>query len=117
MELGFSRYSKLTEAEREKLSDTLGAVGGGAIGFGCVIAAVEGMGVAGLSAAGLTSGLSAMGALVGGGMTAGVAVAAAVPMAAMGIGYGIIRAVKYFISEAQLNADVLAPKWEMPQKN
>lgn len=115
MELGFDRYSNLTESEREKLSDTLGVLGGGAIGFGSVIAAVEGMGaVAGLSAAGITSGLSAIGALVGGGMAAGVAVAAAVPMAAMGIGYGIIRAVKYFISEAQLSADALDQKWEMP---
>jgi len=115
MELGFDRYSNLTEAEREKLSDTLGVIGGGAIGFGSVTAAVSAMGsVAGLSAAGITSGLAAMGALVGGGMAAGVAVAAAIPIAAMGIGYGIIRAVKYFISEVQLNADALDPKWEMP---
>ncbi len=116
IELGFDRYSKLTEAEREKLSDALGAIGGGTIGFGSVTAAVGAMGsVAGLSAAGISSGLAAMGALVGGGMAAGVAVAAAIPIAAAGIGYGIIRAVKYFVSERQLDADALDPKWELPK--
>ncbi len=117
MGLGFDRFSKLTDAEREKLSEALGAIGGGVLGFAAVMAAVEGLGVVGLSAAGITSGLAAIGALVGGGMAAGVAAAAAIPIAAMGIGYGIIRAVKYFVSDVQLKADKLDPKWEIPPDN
>jgi hypothetical protein len=114
IELGFDRYSRLSSAEREKLSAALGTIGGGAIGFGSVTAAVGAMGsVAGLSAAGISSGLAAMGALVGGGMAVGVAVAAAIPIAAAGIGYGIIRAVKYFVSEAQLDARAHDPRWEL----
>ena len=117
IELGFDRYSKLTEAEREKLSDALGAIGGGAIGFGSVTATVSAMGaVAGLSAAGVTSGLAAIGAVVGGGMAAGIVVVAAIPIAAAGVGYGIIRAVKYFVSEKQLDAHALDPKWEIPNE-
>ncbi len=117
IELGLDRYSKLTEAEREKLSETLGVIGGGAIGFGSVTAAVSALGsVAGLSAAGISSGLGAMGAIVGGGMAAGIAVASAIPIAAAGLGYGIIRAVKYFVGEAQLGAQELDPTWEIPNE-
>jgi hypothetical protein len=115
IELGFERYSRLSTAEREKLSTALGAIGGGVIGFGSVTATVGAMGsVAGLSAAGISSGLGAMGAIVSGGMAAGVAVAAAIPIAAAGMGYGIIRAVKYFVSEQQLNAKAHDPQWEIP---
>lgn len=116
VELGFDRYCRLIDAEREKLSATLSVVGGGAIGFGSVTAAVGTMGsVAGLSAAGISSGLAAMGAIVGGGMAVGVAVAAAIPIIAGGIGYGIIRTVKHFVSEAQLATLKFDSKWELPK--
>jgi hypothetical protein len=45
-----------------------------------------------LSAAGITSGLAAVGGMVGGGMAAGVAVTAAAPaVAAAAVGYGTYR--------------------------
>ena len=114
MELGFDRYSKLTGAEREQLSEIIGTISSGAIGFGSITTAVSTMGsVAGLSAAGISSGLAAIGALIGGGMAAGVVVAAAIPIAVASIGYGIVRTVKYFISKNQLDADELDPKWEL----
>lgn len=34
IELGFVRYSKLTHAERKQLSEKIGTVGGGVVGFG-----------------------------------------------------------------------------------
>ena len=114
IELGYERYSKLSDAEREKISDALGVIGGGTLGFGSVTAAVGAMGsVAGLSAAGISSGLAAMGAIVGGGMAAGVAVVAAIPIAVAGMGWGIIQGVKYFVNEAQLASKDIDEKWEL----
>src|SRR5438046_2126594 len=40
IEIGFRRYSKLSKAEKEKISAAMGTVGGGAIGFGSITAAV-----------------------------------------------------------------------------
>src|SRR6266480_3134024 len=55
MELGIKRYSKLTASERENLSEAIGTVGGGAVGFGSITAAVGSLGsVAGLSGAGIS---------------------------------------------------------------
>lgn len=113
IELGFERYSKLSRAEREKLSDALGAVGGGTIGFASVSGAVSVLGLAGLSAAGISSGLAALGSVIGGGMAAGVPVAAALPVAAAGIGYGAVRAVKHAASVRQLNQKDIDPRWEI----
>lgn len=56
-----------------ELTGALGAGGGAALSF----AALYSLGVTGLSAAGITSGLAAVGALVGGGMVAGIGVLAA----------------------------------------
>jgi len=114
LELGLQKYEKLSDAEKETLSETLGTIGGGVLGFGAITTAINSLGLAGLSAAGVTSGLAALGALVGGGMVAGVSVAAAIPLAVGGTGYAIIRAVKYFVGERQLDKVALAPKWESP---
>lgn len=114
IELGYNRYAKLSDAEREKISDALGAIGGGTLGFGSVTAAVGAMGsVAGLSAAGISSGLAAMGAIVGGGMAAGVAVAAAIPIAVGVAGGGMIKGIKYVINEAQLSSEDIDSTWEL----
>lgn len=112
--IGFSKYETLSEAEKEKIAEAIGAVGGGVLGFGSIAAAVSASGaVAGLSAAGITSGLAAIGTIVGGGMMAGVAVAAAIPLAAGAIGYAVIKGVKYFFSETEFNKDELDPRWEI----
>jgi len=42
-----------------------GAIGGAAVGVGVAVHTVGGMGIAGYSAAGLTSGLAALGGIVG----------------------------------------------------
>ena len=114
MELGFKRYSKLSKAEKEKISEIIGTTGGGILGFGTITAAVSALGISGLSAAGITSGLAALGAIVGGGMIAGISVAAAIPIAAGCLGYGIIKGVKTFFEEQALDQERYDPFWEKP---
>lgn len=73
---------------------------GAAAGTAGGVAAVSSMGtVAGLSGAGITSGLAAVGGTVGGGMAAGAALTAAAPVAAaVAVGFGLYKAVKWFKS-------------------
>lgn len=112
--LGFERYSKLSSADREQISEKIGAVGGGVLGFGSVTAVVSALGYAGLSGAGITSGLAALGALVGGGMAAGLTVVAGIPIAAGVAGYGLVRGVKAVASKYNSDSDALDPVWELP---
>ena len=75
-----------TSSIPNELGATVGITAGVGIGVGMVSAA----GVSGLSAVGISSGLAALGSVIGGGMLAGVFVAAA-PMALLGIaGYGVL---------------------------
>jgi len=67
IEIGFSRFSKLSRAEKEKISEIIGTGGGGAVGFASITATVGVVG-GGLSAAGISSGLATLGGLVLGGM-------------------------------------------------
>lgn len=69
-----------------------GAVGGVALGVGVAVHTIGAMGVAGYSASGLTSGLAALGGLIGGGMAQGVLATMLIPVAfATGIGYLLYR--------------------------
>ncbi len=112
--IGYEKYQKLSDAEKETISEKIGTVSAGVVGFGTITAAISASGIAGLSAAGITSGLAAIGAIVGGGMTAGVAVLAAIPIAAAATGYGIIKGVKYLFSQHKLNSKAIDSKWEEP---
>lgn len=108
--LGFERYSKLSDTEKESISEAIGAVGGGVLGFGAISAAVSASGtVAGLSAAGITSGLAAIGA---GGMLGGILTLVAFPLAAGAAGYGIVKGLKYYFTEAELASEEIDLKWE-----
>lgn len=74
-------------------SSIVGAVGGSAAG----VAAVSTAGITGVSAVGITSGLAAIGGVVGGGMLAGTAIVMAGPaVAAAGVGYGAYRAARWW---------------------
>jgi hypothetical protein len=113
IELGIKRYSKVTSSEREKISETIGSVGGGAVGFASITAAVGSLGtVGGLSAAGVSSGLAALGAVVGGGMAAGIVVAAAIPVAAAASGYGVVKATRWAVGKHSLAKTSYEPRWE-----
>ena len=111
--IGYKRYSKLSKAEKEKISELIGTIGAGTLGFGSITAAVSTLGIAGLSAAGISSGLAALGAIVGGGMLAGISVVAAIPIAAGALGFGIIKGVKFLISKTILNTKKIDEKWEV----
>ena len=111
--IGIEKYERLSSAEKEHISEIIGTGGATAFGFGGITAAVSASGaVAGLSAAGISSGLAAIGSLVGGGMAAGVAVAAAIPLAAGAAGYAIIKGVKFFFSQRELNSTDINARWE-----
>ena len=112
IELGFVSYSKLSNAQKERISESIGTVGGGMLGFGSITAVVGSLGVSGLSAAGISSGLATLGAVVSGGMATGIMVAAAIPIATGAAGYAIIKGVKYLANEWQLNVTDIDEHWE-----
>jgi len=81
---------KSRNIETSDIPEILGGIAGGTIGVGVGLTLLYVSGVAGFSAAGITSGLAALGALIGGGMVLGIFVAAA-PMAALGVaGYAVL---------------------------
>ncbi|MHB9149121.1 MAG: hypothetical protein ACYC33_03390 [Thermoleophilia bacterium] len=112
-ELGFERYSKLSASERGTLSEKIGAAGGGVVGFAAITGAIEAAGITGVSAVGISTGLAALGGIVGGGMVAGVLVVAAIPLAGGALGYGVIKGVKYLVSEVYLNSTDIDDRWEI----
>jgi hypothetical protein len=117
VEIGFKEYKKLSEAQKEKISEAIGAVGGAGLGIGVSLAAVSGLGaIAGLGAAGMTGGLAALGAIVGGGMAAGIGVVAAIPIVVGVVGYGVVKLVKSQFSDVQLRREDFEPRWERPKE-
>lgn len=109
--VGFEAFKKLSEAEKEKIAEAVAAAGGGAAGVGVVMAAISALGIPGLSGAGIVTGLVGLGG--GTGMLAGIAVATVVPLAAAGLGYGVVRGVKYLLAERALNRTEIDPRWEV----
>jgi hypothetical protein len=116
VELGFENYSRLSKAEKDKISEILGVISGGSIGIATVTAAVGSLGYAGLSATGVTSGLAALGAVLGGGMTAGLSVVVAIPIGAAVLGYATIKAVEATLKSLKFDQEKLDPFWELPFK-
>lgn len=93
-------FNEVDEALKDKhrtiktsgMPEILGALAGGGVGVGVGLTFISVAGsVAGFSAAGITSGLAALGSLVGGGMLAGVFVAGAIPIAIGTGGYQLIK--------------------------
>lgn len=110
--IGFDKYKKLSNSEKEKIPENIGTIGGGLLGFGSITAAISASGIVGLSAAGITSGLSAIGAIVGGGMVAGVISVAFIPILAGAVGYKMVKGIKNLISNKKLLNDKLDDYWE-----
>jgi len=114
-EIGYKRYKKLSKAEKEKISEAIGALGGAGLGVGASLGAISTLGiVAGLSGPGIISGLAALGAIIGGGAAAGVAVVSAIPIAMAAGGYLVVKGIKSKISESSLKAEKFEPYWERP---
>ena len=112
--IGISKFGKLKEAEKEKVSEALGVGGGVVAGVGGALGAVSAAGaVTGLSAAGMTSGLAALG---GGAMLTGIGVVAAIPVAAGLAGYGLVRGIKRLCEANKLSCREKDGRWEISKE-
>jgi len=113
--IGHAKYSKMSEKDKEKVSEYIGAAGGIAAGVGGAIGAISVSGaVAGLSAAGITSGLAAIG---GGTMLGGLAVVATIPVAVGAAGYGLVKGIKAICEANKLDCKEVDNHWEIvPQQ-
>jgi DNA-binding XRE family transcriptional regulator len=108
--IGRAKYSQMSKAEQERLSEYIGTTGGAAAGVGGAIAAVSAAGaVGGLSAAGITSGLAA----IGGGMLGGIAVVAVLPLAVGAAGYGLVKGIKSICKANNLDCKEVDGKYEI----
>jgi DNA-binding XRE family transcriptional regulator len=113
--IGHHKFAKMSEAEKEAISEALGTVGGVATGIAGSIAAVSAAGsVAGLSATGVTSGLAALGC--GLGMVGGLAVVAAIPAAVGLAGFGLVKGIKAICEANNLSCKEVNGRWEIVQK-
>lgn len=101
--IGFDKYKKLSNSEKEKIPENIGTIGGGLLGFGSITAAISASGIVGLSA---------IGAIVGGGMVAGVISVAFIPILAGAVGYKMVKGIKNLISNKKLSNDKLDDYWE-----
>ena len=109
--IGIAKFGKLSESDKEKVSDSLGAAGGLVAGVGGAIAAVSASGaIAGLSAAGMTSGLAALG---GGAMLTGIGVVAVIPIATGLAGFGLVKGIKKICEANKLNCQEVNEQWEI----
>jgi len=79
--------------EEEKKA-TVVAGAGAAAGGASAVGAVAALGIPGLGATGITSGLAAVGSVIGGGMGAGLLVTAAAPLAVGAAAYGLYKWLK-----------------------
>jgi hypothetical protein len=108
--IGYARFAKMSEGDKEKVSEYIGAGGGIAAGVGGAIGAISASGaVAGLSAAGITSGLAALGVT----MLGGLAVVATIPVAAGFAGYGLVKGIKAVCAANRLNCKEVDGHWEL----
>ncbi|MHC4574281.1 MAG: helix-turn-helix domain-containing protein [Planctomycetota bacterium] len=109
--IGHAKYSRMSEKDKETISQYIGTAGGVAAGVGGAIGAISVSGtVAGLSAAGITSGLAAIG---GGAMLGGLAVVATIPIAAGAAGYGLVKGIKAICKANNLTCKEVNQQYEI----
>ncbi len=112
--IGYAPYSKLSEKEKEHMSDYIGAAGGFAAGIGGSIGAISASGaVAGLSAAGITSGLAAL----GGTMLGGIVVVGTIPVAAGFASWGLVKGIKAICEANKLDCREVDGHWEIVRRD
>jgi hypothetical protein len=109
--IGRARFEAMSDGQKEKVSETVGASGGVITGVGGAMGAISVLGaVSGLSAAGITSGLAAIG---GGTMLAGIAVVAAIPVATGLAGFGLVKGIKAICEANKLSSTEVDGRWEI----
>jgi hypothetical protein len=88
LSIGVNMSTNNEKEEGATKAGVAGATAGAAGSIGTVYAAGA---VTGLGATGITSGLAAVGGVVGGGMATGLAITAAAPLAIGGAAYGLYK--------------------------
>lgn len=113
--IGHHKFSKISDADKQTISETIASVGGVAAGIGGAIGAVSRAGsLAGLSASGITSGLAAIG---GGSMFGGIAAIAAIPVAVGLAGYGLVKGIKAICDANNLSCEEIDGRYEIVPKS
>jgi len=108
--IGHAKYSRMSEKEKGKLSEYLGAAVGISAGVRGAIAAVAASQLVGrLSAAGITSGLAA----VASGMLEGLATIATLPIAAGAAGYRFVKNLKAICDANRLRCEEVDGRYEI----
>lgn len=109
--IGAAKYGKLSDSNKEKVSEMIGTTGGVVAGVGGGIAAIGAAGaVSGFSAAGITSGLATIG---GGAMLTGIGIVASIPVATGLLGFGLVKGIKAICDANQLSCTEVNEKWEI----
>ena len=112
--VGYATFKRLSETDKEKISEFIGTGAGVAGGVAASVAMISTAGsVGGLSAAGITSGLAA----IGGSMLGGIVAAALIPVAAGALGYGAIKGIKKICESNKLSCKELDDRWEIRRKD
>ncbi|MCX5634030.1 MAG: helix-turn-helix transcriptional regulator [Phycisphaerae bacterium] len=113
--VGYAAFKKLSDADKEKISEFIGTGAGVAGGVAGSIAAISAAGsIGGLSAAGITSGLAA----IGGSMLGGIIVTGLIiPLAAGAIGLGAIKGIKKICEANNLSCEEFDDHWEIKRDN
>lgn len=112
MVLGFDRYTKLTDAEKEKYSEKIGPLVGAGLGLASIPTIIGSLGTAGLSGAGIMSGLATAGGIIGGGAAAGIAVVAGGAILAGIAGYGLVKGIKFVVRDIKSKSEFKDNRWE-----
>ena len=107
--VGFANYEKLSKVQKEKISEAIGAVGGGALGFAAIGVAIAGLAGNAAGGAAIVARLAGLGGFVGQGLFAGVCVATAFPVAAGVAGFGVVKGVKHLVQNRKLKAKGIDP--------
>lgn len=111
--VGYATFKRLSEADKEKISEFIGTGAGVAGGVAASVAMISTAGsVGGLSAAGITSGLAA----IGGSMLGGIVAVALIPLAAGALGYGAIKGIKKICESNKLSCKEFDDRWEIGRK-
>jgi plasmid maintenance system antidote protein VapI len=111
--LGFDSYSKLSKAQKKKLSNMVGTVGGGAVGVASIPFIISASGtVSDLSATGITSGLAALGSGI---IVVGFLVTAAIPLLGAAIGSVTVRGITFISTNQRLKKVDMDKRWEIFQ--
>lgn len=110
--IGIKQYDKMSKADKEKYSETIGTISGAGLGFASISAVVSSFGIAGLSGPAIMSGLAAIGGYLGAGAIAGITVVAVIPVLTGIGGYALIKGIKKATGYVRQQDVKIDKRWE-----